>query len=311
MTSSQAERDYLSFAVEAVIQHEPGGFFSQFVFDDNAIVAARSVARAVAMDTCVWALEEVDTGLTITGTADLTLDCGIFVNSTNSAALDEVGTACVTVSSIRVSGGANGACLNPDPITGVPPYPDPLADAAPPSFGGCDYNGKVRVTGGHVTLQPGVYCKGIDISGGATVTFNSGIYVIKGSWIRVAGDSSIQGDQVGFYLTSGTGGHAEADITATTIDLSAPETGDMEGIIFFQDRSAPTTKSNMIAGSAGLELDGALYFPTTRLDLAGVSSKMLPAPMVVAREIRFVGTTKAGGNGSPPPITMVDAELVE
>ncbi len=215
------------------------------------------------------------------------------------------------MSSIRVSGGTNGACLNPEPITGVPPYPDPLADADPPSVGGCDYNGKVKINGGNVTLSPGVYCNGIDISGGATVTFNSGIYVLKGGRMKVAGGANLVGEEVGFYLTDGSGGYAEADITAGNIDISAPETGDMEGIIFFQDRSAPTTNSNKIAGNTGLELDGALYFPTTRLDLAGVSSKMLPAPMVVGREIRFVGTTKAGGNGAPPPITMVHAELVE
>jgi hypothetical protein len=85
----------------------------------------------------------------------------------------------------------------------------------------------------------------------------------------------------------------------------------MEGILFFQDRAAPTTLSNKITGNVSVELDGALYFPTTRLDFAGTSSAMLPAPMLVAREIRFVGTTDLGGNGAPPPITMVDADLVE
>lgn len=300
------------FAVEAVIQHEPGGFFSQFVFHEDATVAARAVARAIALDTCVWALEENGTGLTITGTADVVLDCGIFVNSIDDDALREVGTSCVTASSIRVSGGASGGCLNPEPITGVPPYPDPLSKLeAPSSAGATVFNGKVKVTGGNVTLQPGIYRNGIDISGGATVTFNDGTYELQGGRLKVAGGSSLEGDNVTFYLTDGNGGHAELDITATTIDLSAPDDGAMEGILFFQDRSAPTTKTNKIAGNASVELAGALYFPTTQLDFAGTSSTALPAPMVVAREIRFVGTTDLGGNGSPPPITMVDAQLVE
>jgi Flp pilus assembly protein TadG len=300
-----------TFAVEAVVSYHPQSFFSKVVFNTQVEVQARAVAKAIALDTCVWALEEYDTGVTITGTADVVLDCGIFANSTSAEAIDQVGTSCVTASSIRTVGDYTGTCLNPSPITRVSPYPDPLAHLDPPSVGGCDYNGKVKVTGGSVTLDPGVYCKGIDVSGGADVSFNPGTYVFKGGTVKVAGNSSLSGNDVTFYLTDGAGGHADLSITATTIDFSAPDAGPMEGILFFQDRAAPTTLSNMITGNVSVELDGALYFPTTRLDFAGTSSAMLPAPMLVAREIRFVGTTDLGGNGAPPPITMVDADLVE
>ena len=298
------------FAVEAVIQHHPESYFAQALFNLDVTVEARAVAKAIELDTCIWALEETDTGITINGTADVVLDCGIFANSTNTIAIDQVGSSCVTASSIRVVGGHAGTCLNPDPLTSYP-YPDPLADLDPPSVGSCDHNGKVKVNGGNVTLSPGVYCKGLDIAGGAHVTFSPGEYVFKGGRIKVAGGSSLEGDDVVFYLTDGAGGHAELDITATTIDFSAPTSGALEGILFFQDRTAPTTTTNKITGNASVELDGALYFPTTMLDFAGTSSSAIPAPMVVAREIRFVGTTSLGGNGANPPIMMVEAELVE
>lgn len=298
------------FAVEAVIQHRPESYFAQALFDLDVMVEARAVAKAVELDTCIWALEEDDTGITINGTADVVLDCGIFVNSTNSIALDQVGSSCVTASSIRVVGGYAGTCLYPDPMTSYP-YPDPLADLSPPSIGSCDHNGKVKVNGGNVTLNPGVYCKGIDVAGGAHVTFSPGEYIFKGGRFKVAGGSSLEGDDVTFYLTDGAGGHAELDITATTIDFSAPTSGDLEGILFFQDRDAPTTKTNKITGNASVELEGALYFPTTMLDFAGTSSSVIPAPMVIAREIRFTGTTSLGGNGAELPIAMLEAELVE
>lgn len=298
------------YAVEAVIRHRPKSYFAQTLLDLDVMVEARAVAKAMELDTCIWALEEVDTGVRIAGTADVVLDCGIFANSTSSIALDQGGSSCVTASSIRVVGGHAGTCLNPTPVTAYP-YPDPLSHLNAPSVGSCDYNGKVKITGGTVTLDPGVYCKGIDVSGGAQVIFNAGEYVFKGGRIKVAGNSSLEGDGVFFYLTDGTGGQAELDITATTIDFSAPVAGDYEGILFFHDRSAPTSTTNKITGNASVELDGALYFPTTMLDFAGNSSTAIPAPMVVAREIRFVGTTSLGGNGAAPPIMMVDAALVE
>ena len=298
------------FAVEAVIHHHAESYFAQALFNLDVTVEARAVAKAVEMDTCVWALEETDTGITINGTADVVLDCGIFANSTNSIALDQVGSSCVTASSIRVVGGHAGTCLDPEPLTAYP-YPDPFADLNPPSYGSCDHNGKVKVNGGNVTLEPGVYCKGIDVVGGAHVTFNAGEYIFKGGSIKFSGGSSLEGDDVVFYLTDGAGGHAELDITATTIDLSAPTSGDLEGILFFQDRTAPTTTTNKITGNASVELDGALYFPTAMLDFAGTSSSAIPSPMIVAREIRFTGTTSLGGNGADPPIMMVQAELVE
>lgn len=298
------------YAVEAVIQHQPESYFLRALLDLDVTVEARAVAKAIELDTCVWALEETDAGITINGTADVVLDCGIFVNSTSTIALDQVGSSCVTASSIRVVGGHAGTCLDPQPVTAYP-YPDPLADLDPPSVGSCDHNGKVKVNGGNVTLDPGVYCKGIDIAGGANVTFNSGEYIFKGGHLKVAGGSSLEGNGVTFYLTDGSGGHAELDITATTIDFSAPAAGDLEGILFFQDRMAPTTKTNKITGNGSVELDGALYFPTTTLDFAGTSSSSIPSPMIVAREIRFVGTTSLGGNGAEPPIMMVEADLVE
>ena len=299
-----------NFAVEAVIHHRTKSYFVQALFDLDVTVEARAVAKAVELDTCVWALEESDTGITINGTADVVLDCGIFANSTNTIAIDQVGSSCVTASSIRVVGGHAGTCLDPEPISSYP-YPDPLADLDPPYFSGCDHNGKIKVNGGNVTLNPGVYCKGIDVAGGAHVTFSSGEYIIKGGRIKVAGGSSLEGNDVVFYLTDGAGGHAELDITATTIDFSAPTSGDLEGILFFQDRSAPTTTTNKITGNASVEMEGALYFPTTALDFAGTSSSVIPSPMIVAREIRFTGTTSLGGNGSDPPIMMVEADLVE
>ncbi len=295
-------------AIEAVVEFHPDSFLSKVLLDLDVTVEARAVAKAVAQDTCVWALEEHDPGFEIVGTADVDLDCGIQVNSDHETALDQVGSSCVTATSIRVVGGAAGNCLTPLPLTGSTAAADPLAHIDPPSEAGlgCTFPNKVKVNK-DTTLLPGVYCGGISISGNADVGFDPGIYVLKSGTFKVAGSSALQGNDVAFYLTD----DAELDITATSIDFSAPDSGGLEGILFFQDRHDSSTITNKIAGNATLELDGALYFPTTELHFRGTSSTSIPTPMIVARALRFVGTTSLGGNGQPPPFTSVEAKLVE
>jgi len=295
-------------AVEVVVRHHPDSFFSKHLFDFDATVEARAVGKVVSADTCIWALEEHEPGFEIVGTADVEIDCGIQVNSDHETALDQVGSSCVTATSIRVVGGADGHCMMPSPMTGVMPAADPLADLDPPdqAQAGCTYSNEIKVAKS-TTLSPGVYCGGIKITGNADVTFDAGVYVLKGGTFKATGSSSLQGSDVTFYLTD----NANLDITAASIDFFAPDSGDMDGILFFQDRLDTSTITNKIAGNAGLELDGALYFPTTELHLRGTSSNAVPTPVIIARAIRFVGTASLGGNGAPPPITVVVAKLVE
>lgn len=293
-------------AVEAVVEALPLSFFSRVLFDVEAKVEARAVARLVVNDTCVWALEESETGFSIVGTADVDLPCGIQINSSNAIALDQNGASCVTATSIRIVGGAAGSCFSPSPMTGVAPTPDPMADRASPTVGGCDVDGKLKINK-DTSLSPGVYCGGIGISGNAEVTFLPGVYILKGGDFKVSGSSSLRGEEVGFYLTD----DAELDITATEISFSAPTSGDLEGILFFQDRDDSTSIVHKIAGNADLELEGALYFAPSRLDLRGTSSATAPTPYIVVRELRFVGTTSLGGSGSPPPALTMVTELVE
>ena len=128
------------------------------------------------------------------------------------------------------------------------------------------------------TLPKGAYCGEIDISGGANVKFEPGIYVLMGDGLKVSGNSTIIGNEVGFYLTSRNGREADINITAATVNLTAPESGPMKGLIFFQDRDARTTVRNKIAGNGQMRLEGGLYFMRTQLDFAGTSATDVPAP---------------------------------
>jgi hypothetical protein len=69
--------------------------------------------------------------------------------------------------------------MYPGPVYYSDTMTDPLASLTQPSFSGSCAHTSYSVTSGSVTLSPGNYCKGLNISN-ATVTLNPGLYVITG-----------------------------------------------------------------------------------------------------------------------------------
>jgi hypothetical protein len=213
----------------------------------------------------------------------------------------------VTAASIAVAGGSTGCCFSPTPQTGVPPEPDPFAARPAPQFSGCDYT-KLHISSVTRVLTPGVYCDGIDISGGnANVTFMPGVYVLNGGGLSVSGGGSISGSGVTFYNTGGPGNAYKplAISGGTRGMLSAPTNGPMEAMLFFQDRSISSSQTNSVSGGSTLSFEGALYFPTTPLNFSGNSSGSAAYTIIVARTLTFSGATslRAGfanlQNGNP------------
>jgi Flp pilus assembly protein TadG len=288
--------------------------FVRFVGADSDItVSARAVARLVRPEACVWSLEPIETGIEITGTAQVELNCGVYSRSTSGEAIDQNGTSCLTATSVVTAGGTSGTCINPTPRNGAAQIDDPLGGLPVPSTAtSCDHPNKVQISNGNVTLNPGVYCGGIKITGGK-VTFNPGVYVLRGEDFAASGNSQIYGTGVTFYLTSRNGKYASLDLTATVMHLSAPTSGANKGVLFFQDRTAPTTLVNKLAGTADMKMDGIVYMPTTQLHYRGGSSSTAPASFLVARKVRFVGNSyvSSGGSSIDLPSGLTTVSLVE
>ena len=81
----------------------------------------------------------------------------------------------------------------------------------------------------------------------------------------------------------------------TNIKLSAPVTGDYEGVLFYQDRSSPTDLLHVMEGGANMALTGVLYSPNTGVNYAG-NSKAAGSSYtgIIARTVRFTGTSYLG-----------------
>ena len=185
--------------------------------------------------------------------------------------------------------GANNGCVGPaTPRTNVPPEPDPLADRAGPTFSGCDYN-NTHVNGKVSTLGPGVYCGGITVTG-STVTFLPGTYVLNGGGLNVSSNSILNGTNVTFYNTGDNKSFSPFSISGgTTGSLSAPTSGPMEGMLFFQDRTITAKATNTLSGGTGLTYEGAFYFPTSALTFSGGSISTANYTIIVADTINITG----------------------
>ena len=136
----------------------------------------------------------------------------------------------------------------------------------------CTYT-NLAISGGAATLTPGVYCGGLHISDGASITLLPGVYVIKDGSFIVDSAATVSGNGVGFYLT------ATAPVswtkfpnlyfgTDTHISLSAAATGEMAGVLFFEDRTLPKGALHAILSNDARNLLGTIYLSRGFLGVA-------------------------------------------
>ncbi|MGE3244971.1 MAG: TadE/TadG family type IV pilus assembly protein, partial [Beijerinckiaceae bacterium] len=117
-------------------------------------------------------------------------NCAVYVNSDGPNALKSKDSATMTSAMTCIVGGKDGlpGSFTPEPTTGCPVFPDPLASRPPPSFGACDPAKTKLVISGEVTsITPGVYCGGLTITKNSDVTAMAGIYIIADGELRVDG----------------------------------------------------------------------------------------------------------------------------
>jgi hypothetical protein len=195
-----------------------------------------------------------------------------------------------------------------------------LAYLAAPSVGACGtstkspytgYNGPTAglVISGAATLNPGVYCGGIEINQAANVTFNPGTYILTSATTATGASYGLTvdigalatGAGVTFYntMTSGhTAGPIQFNYTSFTagngIDFTAPTTGTYEGILFFQDPSNATQAQIIGSAAYNTTLQGAYYFPTAKVEFA--FDGPIQYDILDAWQIEFAALTFAGTN---------------
>ena len=304
-------------SVEVILERAAPSFLAHAIVGGPVTVSSRAVARVQINDTCVWSLNPTDQGaITVTGGAQIELDCGIVVNSDHPEAFDQGGSSCVTATKLKVVGNYSSTCLNTDiTVTGVHHITDPMASLqAPQSYtGGCDHTAKTQVQSGDTaTLYPGVYCNDIVIHG--TATFDPGLYVIKGAALIFGAQSVVTGNGVTFYLVDSVNNDTISINGGASVTLIAAATGDMPGVLFYQDRNDGGGLTHSLNGGANMYMEGIIYFPNQDVHFSGGSGLNASKSMILADTVTFSGNTEIGslaGSVIEANNNLISATLIE
>jgi len=257
-------------------------------------------------------------------------------NGTAQGPIDIVGTDSVN----------NGGHINPAATTvSAPANLDPLSNLDTPwcsSSNGytcpsvsCNYTGcnngtacqytKVNLSAWQASpyvLNPGVYCgdastPAISVSNGNSVTFNPGMYVINGGGINITSGSQDSGTGVVFYMTgsASTYGGFRVSNGVSGLSLTAPTTGDLTGVLIYEDRNFTPTGANATTsfqGGATSAMNGIIYLPDSTASFGNGTSTTAQTSLV-AKDAIFNGgsyvfnpSTSSSLTGS----TTVTANLV-
>ncbi|HYN80751.1 MAG TPA: pilus assembly protein TadG-related protein, partial [Gemmatimonadaceae bacterium] len=284
--------------VEVLVTRPATTIFSTLLGRTSVTIHVRAVAGMPAPSlSCIYTLDPNDEkSLYVSGNPSrLEASCGIVVNSNrNNAATIESG-AVLVATSLAVTGGINqsgGTVVVPagSTATGLPLATDPLAYLSVPPFCSaspnpscveattCDYT-NMKVDNASLTLSPGIYCGGINITGTGTATLNPGLYILRGGGLEMGG-GVITGTGVTLVNTNGIDPNGRDKFmkiklgSASYANLSAPTTGALAGILFYQDPAGGLSGAvyeNEISSGSNSVFNGTLYFPTQPLEIASGS----------------------------------------
>jgi Flp pilus assembly protein TadG len=265
---------------------------------------------------CVLSLNSSATGaVSVGGSTTVALNnCSLYDNSSDASALTIGGSASLSALSVDVVGKVSYSGSNITTTegisTGQAPVSDPYGDVAIPSLSGCTQN-KFTVKSA-ITIDPGVYCDGLSVNAGATLTLNPGIYYLDRGSFSVNGGATITGQGVTLVFTSSTGSNwATASINGSaTVNLTAPIAGPTAGIVIFGDRQIPTGTAFKFNGGASQYLGGAIYVPTGAINYSGGMGTSTSCTQIIGDTVNFSGNSNVAINCSNYKVRPFSSRVV-
>lgn len=304
-----------SSAVEVTITSIKPTFLERVFAKTSVTIHTRAVARRISTNTgCLYALGPTSNTNFNSGTT-VAANCTMYANGTINT-----NGASVSASSIRLGnvGGSNLSGVAPGtPVLGMSaPIVDPCYQidgcayyqTHAPSTSSCTGGGNITAgaTAASATvINPGCYgSTTLRDPGGSKgspgfVKMNPGLYIINGNFD--VGDVTLSGSGVTFYITSSGSMNLNK---APNLNLTAPTTGNGNGVLFYDPYNSPNF--NKVTSAT---LTGMLYFPNAsclNFNKSGASYAI-----VIAQCINWNGSTNSF---SAPPVSsslVKDAILSE
>ena len=265
-----------------------GGVFGHKI---ETVTAEATAIVVGSTRVCVIALDPKKAGaISLESSARLTGNgCAVYSNSSSAQSIAAKNSARLRSSLTCSAGGYSGSSLNfePEPLTDCPAFDDPLADRPEPHVTGGCLKKDLQIVDTIATLSPGIYCGGIHIQGASKVTLRPGIYVMDNGPLDVEDTSALIGENVGFYLRGSLGRFKFT--VGTEIELSAPEDGDMAGLLFFETRNKTAQGTHSILSNNARLLLGTIYLPKSKLviDADAPVADQSAYTAIVAREVKL------------------------
>lgn len=308
-----------SFALAKVLSSSLGNAFtltsrsvatqSTISSTTNQDVTTTTTASVSSLDGCLVALTSaVEQGVSFTSFNNFTSDCVIYSNgagtgtssSTSSVYMANFNNA--TMKSVYTRGTFTTASYNHVYLTNAAQQNqataivDPYAGLPTPSPGTCSYSNFNRSSTSSLTLSPGTYCGGLQVSSISNVYFTPGIYYIANGDLYLASVNNVTcptcttDNGIAFVLTQTTGNNSDIGgvriSSDNNISLNASSASQASpplyaGVLFYQDRRVPngtmtsTSKIFTISSLNTVTLTGAIYFPNNRIDISSINNASL------------------------------------
>lgn len=288
--------------VEVLISVPQQRYFSRLFGTDVIMVGTRAVARGQrgGIKNGIIVLDPVGKGaLNAGGTGGITVSgAPILVDSNHAQAMIANGGGTLTAPEFDVVGNPGwdtpgGGTFNGTIVPASTPTADPLANlpAPDPNALPVQSRNKTQISGGNtVTLQPGVYQGGINITGKGNVTLAPGTYYMQGGGFSWSGQGDLTGTGVTIYNDPRTNSDQINLSGQGTVNLSAPTAGPYQGMLLFQNRSSTVPMG--VTGNGGMSLSGTLYAAGATLTVTGNGT----TDVIGAQYISY--NLVLGGNGS-------------
>jgi hypothetical protein len=300
-------------AVEVTITATPRTYFNTPFSGPDKLVSADAVAEVSGGGSiCMIGLDETAIAtIKMMNNARLSAEaCAVYSNSRSDKSLWLQDSARLSAELVCVAGGIRGpetGFKQSQPVLDCPQIDDPLRDRPAPDFDDtCDYKATVVPFGKIARLRPGVYCGGITVLGGLA-RLDPGLYVLKNGPLLVTGNGTLEGKHVGFYLTGSAALIRFAQFSH--VSLSAPRTGDMAGLLFFEDRETTFAAYHQITSRDARNIVGTIYLPRSKLliDARDPVADQSDYTIIIAREFELrdgpelVLNTDYAGSDIPVP----------
>jgi hypothetical protein len=300
-----------SFSVQGSFTYNTEGVYTVAVHitHEHGIVADTTSTATIKDNIGILLLDRTSRGaLTDTGNGGVDVTgCGaIIVDSSSTQAAIASGNGVVSADDIDAKGtvtNGHGAFVGTIDHNEAPEA-DPLAYlATPPVPTTVRSSSTLNISGGIVTLQPGLYVGGIKISGQAQVTLAPGLYYLKGGGFSVSGQATVNDNGQGVMLYnapassndgisfSGQGAVNLSGMTAAQLaglGLSAPQYAGYAGLAIYQDRTSTAVLS--LSGQGNVNITGTIYAASATvkvtgngsLDLTGSAAKKLGSHLIAS-----------------------------